>query len=119
RVSELFGCEDAVDWLLHQGSVSLVALTRGESGCTLATLRERVEHPGCRPSRVSDGVGAGDAFVAALIVELLRKTPLRSIALRANQYASWVVEKPGAMVPIPNAAHDLSLIDDMTSVSNL
>jgi len=64
------GVTDAVDWMLGRG-VRLVALTRGARGCALVTAAARVEHPGFPVAAgVGDPVGAGDAFVAVLAVEL-------------------------------------------------
>jgi len=99
------GVTDAVDWLLGRG-VRLVALTRGARGCALVTAAARVEHPGYPVAAgVGDPVGAGDAFVAVLAVELgrARAIPdeLSSLAARANRIASHVASCPGAMPPIP------------------
>ncbi len=99
------GVTDAVAWLLGRG-VRLVALTRGARGCALVTAAARAEHPGFPvPAGVGDPVGAGDAFVAVLAVELgrARAIPdeLASLAARANRIASYVASCPGAMPPIP------------------
>lgn len=62
--------EDVVDWALGLG-VRLVALTRGAEGCVLAAPRIRVEQPGI-PTHVVDTIGAGDAFMSALTVGVVR-----------------------------------------------
>jgi fructokinase len=45
---------------------------------------------------VVDTVGAGDAFTASLVVDVLRGLPLSEINRRANALASLVCSQPGA-----------------------
>ncbi len=99
------GVTDPVGWLLRRG-VQLVALTRGARGCRLATASTSVEHPGFPTAPgAGDPVGAGDAFVALLAVELGRAgavpEDLTRLAARANRVAAHVASCPGAMPPLP------------------
>lgn len=104
-VAEAFSTPEPERWLLAQG-VQLVALTRGARGCRLVTATGAVEHAGFA---VADGqgdpVGAGDAFVAVLCVELGRTgglpTDLSRLATRANRFAAHVASCVGAMPPLP------------------
>lgn len=98
-LSELFGADDPIEWLLLRG-VRLVALTLGSEGALLAQRGERVEQPGYLASG-GDAVGAGDAFSAVLAHELHRGSSLRRIAERATRYASFVASERGGMPPIP------------------
>lgn len=104
-VARQAGVTDPVRWLLGRG-VRLVALTRGARGCLLGTASATVEHPGFPlATGAGDPVGAGDAFVAVLAVELgrARAIPddLARLAARANRVAAHVASCPGAMPPIP------------------
>jgi len=49
---------------------------------------------------VSDTVGAGDSFTAALAHHYLRGEPLNRISDAANRLGSWVASQPGATPPI-------------------
>jgi len=101
-LSRLFGEPDVVTWLLNEREITLVAVTRGARGAALSTRTERLEHPGFPLSGAEgDPVGAGDAFSAALGLELCRKSPLASCLSRANHYAAHVASHAGGM---PSAA---------------
>ena len=52
-------------------ALQLVAVTKGGHGSLLVTREEWNEHPGF-PVKVADGIGAGDAFTAAMTHYLLR-----------------------------------------------
>ncbi len=60
---------DVVRRLLDLGP-SLVAITRGSSGCVLA-CRDSVVELSAAPTEVVDTIGAGDSFMGALIEQLL------------------------------------------------
>jgi fructokinase len=85
--------------LLDNFGLQMVCLTRGQLGCMLVTEKQIVENQGFK-IKVSDPVGAGDAFTAALVHHYLRKAPLDRIAEAANRLGSYVASKPGAMPPI-------------------
>lgn len=97
-LSRLFAQSDVVSWLLAERGIELVAVTRGARGALLATRSERHEHPGF-PLSCSNGdpVGAGDAFAAALALEMCRKSPLAVCLERANHYAAHVASHAGGM----------------------
>jgi fructokinase len=111
RLGELFGVADPVSWLLADNAAALVALTRGERGCLLATPRARAEHHGfALASEGGDRVGAGDAFAAVLACAVARRQPreldtaeLSALAEQANLYASFVASESGAMPAVPSA----------------
>jgi fructokinase len=97
-LARLFGARDAVSWLLRERGLELVAVTRGAHGASLTTRDERVGHPGFPlSSNAGDAVGAGDAFSAALALELCRKRPLATCLERANHYAAHVASHAGGM----------------------
>lgn len=78
----------------------LVCITRGANGSLLCDQNRADEHPGFRV-RIKDTVGAGDAFTAALIHELLRGAPLAKMNDLANRMGAWVASCSGAMPPVP------------------
>jgi fructokinase len=97
-LSRLFAQPDVVSWLLAEREIELVAVTLGARGALLATPSERLEHPGFPlTSSAGDPVGAGDAFSAALSLELCRKSPLATCLERANRYAAHVASHAGGM----------------------
>jgi fructokinase len=84
----------------------IVCITRGEDGCLLVAESESVDVSGIKVD-VSDAVGAGDAFAAALIDALLRKWPIRDAAEFANRIGSLVAARPGAMPSLNREFADL------------
>ncbi|HJQ80072.1 MAG TPA: PfkB family carbohydrate kinase [Lacipirellulaceae bacterium] len=87
--------------LMHQFSLQLVALTRGDRGAlVMASSGESSDSPG-EPAAVVDTVGAGDAFTAALVVGLLAGLPLAAINTWANRVAAFVCSQPGATPTFP------------------
>lgn len=83
----------------------LIALTRGEKGSVLYT-RERVSvHAGFRVP-VSDTVGAGDAFGAAVVAGLLRGRDIDAINEHANRVAAFVCTRRGATPDLPQELVD-------------
>lgn len=101
-VAERYATSDPVGLLIARG-VELVAATRGARGALVATRDARVEHDGF-PVDASGGdrVGAGDAFTAMLIHQLLDQATPPSIAERANRYAAHVASQSGAMPEMPD-----------------
>jgi fructokinase len=77
-------------------SVEMVAVTCGGSGSLLVRRGEWHKHPGV-PTQVSDTIGAGDAFTAAMTHYLLQGAPLHVLNEAANRWGSWVASQKGAM----------------------
>ncbi len=50
--------------------------------------------------KVVDTVGAGDAFLAALVIKYLEGKSLKEMNEAANKLGSWVASKLGATPPI-------------------
>jgi fructokinase len=74
----------------------LVALTRGASGSKLfARDGETSDHPGFS-AKVADTIGAGDAFTAAMAVELMGGRTLVKVNDAANVLAAYVCARAGA-----------------------
>ena len=95
---------DAVRRFATRARVSKVCLTAGANGAGLLIDGEWHWEP-AQPVTVSDTVGAGDAFLAALLFGLLQKSHSPAeILRRACRLAEFVVTQDGAT---PNYAVDL------------
>jgi len=86
----------AVNALFERFEVELLVLTRGERGATLFTRTETFDAPGI-PVVLGDAVGAGDAFLAALLVALIHGEALPACLDQANRRAAEVAAVRGAM----------------------
>jgi fructokinase len=96
--------EDAAARLLGLGT-GLAVVTRGSEGSLLATPASQLHLPAIR-SEVADTIGAGDAYMAALIYGLLARgtdglapAVLESIGLTATKAAAITVRRRGATPP--------------------
>lgn len=74
--------------------IPLLAVTRGELGCTLFHQGQRLDVPP-RPSQPVDPTGAGDVFAAAFFIHLRETADIRQAAYFANVTASMAIERPG------------------------
>lgn len=86
-------------------SLRMVAVTRGSRGSLLATREEWDDHPGF-PVKVADGIGAGDAFTAAIAHYMLRGAGLATLNQAGNRWGAWVASQSGAMPALPEAVRD-------------
>jgi fructokinase len=74
---------------------AVIVITSGARGAGL--LRdERWKWEAARPVLVADTVGAGDAFLAALVAQLLTKIPDDALLARACRLGEWVASQRGA-----------------------
>jgi fructokinase len=80
--------------------LSLVALTRGARGSLLLAGGVWSDHSGI-PVSVSDTIGAGDAFTAALVLGHLAGHPLDAINQHANEVAAFVCSQSGGTPVLP------------------
>jgi len=98
ELSTLLGRPALVAWLLGDVGVDAVCVTRGREGASMTTQAGMVSVPGVNiDSTDGDPVGAGDAFAAALMHQLLRQAPPDQVVSLANRYAALVASKRGAM----------------------
>jgi fructokinase len=74
----------------------IVAVTLGEKGCAIYGDGGWIEAPGY-PVQVSDTVGSGDAFAAALVHGLSKGWPLPQVADLGNRVGALVASRPGAV----------------------
>lgn len=85
-----------VDVLTSRFALQVVCITRGERGACLGTRGEWAEIVAV-PVDVVDTVGAGDAFLAAIVAGQLSGRSWQETLRRANDLAARVASKAGAM----------------------
>ncbi|HEY3707197.1 MAG TPA: PfkB family carbohydrate kinase [Terracidiphilus sp.] len=83
-------------------TLRMVAVTRGGQGSVLVSRDAWHEHPGV-PTRLSDTIGAGDAFTAAMTRYMLRGADLATLNEAGNRWGSWMASQQGAMPPLPDS----------------
>lgn len=88
--------------LVERFGLRLVALTRGSRGSLLYDGTDWCEHPGLAV-KVSDTIGAGDSFTAAMTMGLLNHWPIADISETANEVATYVCSQSGAIPRLPDA----------------
>ena len=81
---------------IDQFNVKLVCVTRSNRGSVFVTTDQAIDIPGISV-KVVDTIGAGDAFIAALIYARLNKWPMGKTAKFANNIGALVATKSGAM----------------------
>ena len=84
----------------------MIALTKGIEGSILYSEGKISKHEGYRVE-MGDTVGAGDAFVAALVTGLLRGYELDDLNNKANRVASYICSKHGATPSLTNEIRQL------------
>lgn len=98
---DLTGSEtDILSQLTANYELRMIALTRGPNGSRLYTQGENSDHQGF-PAQITDTVGAGDSFAAAITLGLLQGETLDRINEFANRVASFVCSRPGATPKLP------------------
>ena len=85
----------AIEALLKQFNLRLIALTLGSKGSSLHTADQTSRHAGYPPAALADTIGAGDAFTAAVAIGLLQGHSVDRINDAANRLASYVCSQPG------------------------
>jgi fructokinase len=87
--------------LLQEFNLQLVCVTLGANGSLLCDRSGAEMHPGFRV-QIKDTVGAGDAFTAGLVHQLLGGAALPAMNDLANRMGAWVASCSGAMPPAPS-----------------
>lgn len=100
------GLSDAIRAISDRFEVGTVCVTRGGNGALLLRRGELHDHPGYR-AEVADTVGAGDAFLAALLSALLGGASSEDALDQANRLGAFVAGQSGA-IPVYDPADVLS-----------
>jgi fructokinase len=87
--------------VLRRFNLPLICVTRGKRGSLLLSADEEHEHAGYKVN-VRDAVGAGDAFTAAFVNQVLHGAALADANDFANRMGAWVASNSGAMPPAPD-----------------
>jgi fructokinase len=94
--------------LIEQTSVQTVAITRGENGSLVVDSQMVHDLPG-QPIKIADTVGAGDAFAAALAINLMKGTGLKAAHQNAAMVSAYVCTQHGATPVLPASIRATSL----------
>jgi len=90
--------------LRQRFDVQAVILTRGERGTVMFTADDRFEAEpvSYSQSTQADGVGAGDACTAGIVVGMIRQWPPKQQLALANHAGAYVATVPGPTPPLPD-----------------
>ncbi|MBE7467049.1 MAG: carbohydrate kinase [Planctomycetes bacterium] len=97
--------EAQAEALAARFGLATLCVTRGSAGAFLRHAGSSHAHPGFRVT-VVDAVGAGDAFLAALLDGLMKGTPPGDLLRAANALGAYVATQAGA-----TPRHDPEAID--------
>lgn len=86
---------------LHQLTGANVVLTLGGDGAVICSGQSTVAIDPVRPRTVMDTTGAGDAFTAAIAVELAAGASLEDAVKFAARVGAWVVGIPEVIPALP------------------
>lgn len=103
------GDSEAAAALASRFGCETVCVTRGGHGAALWRDGEWIEHPGYSV-KVADPVGAGDAFLAALLSRLLEGGPDPEALRFANAAGAFVASRRGATPPLDIPAIEAMMI---------
>jgi fructoselysine 6-kinase len=85
--------DDQIAWA-HERGARIVVVTRGARGATISD-GTRIHNQKASPAQVVDTLGAGDSFIARLVVRLWEGIELPEAAAEAAQYSAEVCSQPG------------------------
>ena len=108
---------DTLAMRLHQRSAATVILTRGAEGALICDDRGLTGVPPVPSHAVVDTTGAGDAFTAAVAVELAAGRSVDDAARFASQVGSHVVARHEVIPALPRR-EDLGRADDEPGLRN-
>lgn len=92
--------EEQIEALAGQFGLDVVALTLGAAGSRLYRAGRWATEAG-RTVSVTDAVGAGDSYTAALVLGLLLDWPTAELLARATEVAAHVCTQAGATPELP------------------
>lgn len=81
--------------VIHDYGVETVIVTLGAKGALLSIENNVYDIPACKPEKVVDPTGAGDAFIGGFLAEYVNGENHVRCACVGSAIASFVVEAPG------------------------
>lgn len=115
RLRNWFGLAAAPDMALEALATTfdcrVVCVTRGRAGARLWQDGTYAAHPG-HDVAVEDTVGAGDAFLSALLAGLLDERSGTALLALANRLGAYVAAHAGALPP-----YEVRCLDDIAALS--
>jgi sugar/nucleoside kinase (ribokinase family) len=103
--------EGVSDTIMSMGP-DIVGIKMGSKGCLVRTRCEVIEMPADPQFLPVDGTGAGDAFVAGLLIGIGEGWDIGKTARFANAVGGFCVSKPGATTGVPDRNTVLKFIRD-------
>jgi fructokinase len=110
------GLRDRTTALADRFGCRTICVTRGGAGAAMLHAGRWTEHPGFRVE-VKDTVGAGDAFLAALLAGLLAGHDDEDTLRHANLLGAYVATQPGAIPAYEPASVSLAVDPAPTGAS--
>lgn len=80
---------------IHDYGVETVIVTLGAKGALLSIENNVYDIPACKPEKIVDPTGAGDAFIGGFLAEYVNGENHLRCAYVGSAVASFVVEAPG------------------------
>ncbi|UCD32776.1 MAG: hypothetical protein JSV38_02475 [Desulfobacterales bacterium] len=108
--------EQFINHLIERYSLKMIALTKGDDGSELFSPQGYYAIQSRRLEKLSDSVGAGDAYAAILAIGHIRKWHPKDILDTATEFASRICEIEGA-IPQSNKFYS-SFISEKGSLIN-
>ena len=88
---------DFISWMIRQFSLEWVIVTCGEEGSAVHNGINTTTLPPVKNSKITDTVGAGDAYAAVMAAGYLKRLSMHPIADAAARFAAKICTIPGAI----------------------
>lgn len=99
------GLREQLGELAGRYGLRWIACTLGPNGSVMSDGTKWIDHPGF-PVVPRDTIGAGDSFLATVVLGMLAGWSLEAISETANQVAAHVCSCDGAVPPLPAHLRD-------------
>lgn len=93
--------QKGVKEIISEFGIKLFIKTLGEKGSQIITEMETINVPACKPKKVLDTSGAGDAFAGSFTANYLKTKDILYSGKIASAVASLVVEEIGSQTNMP------------------
>lgn len=86
----------AIEQLLEHAP--FLVITQAEAGVSIYTSKSEIVLPACKPEKLINPTGAGDAFRAGFLTGLVAKWPFKQCGMLGSSLASFIVENEGTLI---------------------